>query len=320
MDRWACKEDLKNYFRIRDLLGGLTEPQKQQLRENIGVAVNEGGQIRPTELTHAELYSMAKTDELVTGTRYIITDYQTIYKNNQGDIWGTDDSEYPSQKYSLLVTAISNNMIDPRVVVIEHPTWVVEYSLPSEVVSGTVVTKGKITFLRDDNNNSAYYDFKNVRYARTYIKSGLTYTKAFYTFSSINNGEILEFSDDETVHDNEISKNSYNNVFVGKTYYTRIDPDCYNNTFLDGCHDIHLGWESVNNVFHEEVIDLSGTIAGKVIPDGDDLLSDRSTKRVYNVDGNTVMVNFDNDTFAQQITVIPDRYSQQTITGVIYSI
>jgi hypothetical protein len=26
MNRWACTDDLKNYFRIRDLLGGLTEP------------------------------------------------------------------------------------------------------------------------------------------------------------------------------------------------------------------------------------------------------------------------------------------------------
>lgn len=320
MDRWACKDDLKNYFRIRDLLGGLTEPQKRQLRENIGITVNEGGTLRPTEITQAELYSMSKSNELITGTRYLITDFQTIYKNNQDDVWGTDESDYPSEKYSLIVTAISTDKLDPRVIISEHPTWTVEYDITSEIISPTVVTKGKITFLRDDNNNSAFYDFKNVRYARTYVKSGLTTTKAFYTFSTLYNGEILDFSSDESVHDNEICKNSYNNVFVGRTYYIKIDPDCYNNTFLEGCHDVHLCWESINNIFYEEVIDLSGTIAGKIIPDGDDLLSDSSTKHIYNVDGNTVMVNFDKDTFAQQITLIPDRYSQQNVTGVIYSI
>jgi hypothetical protein len=28
MSRWACADDLNNYFRIKDLLGGLTEMQK----------------------------------------------------------------------------------------------------------------------------------------------------------------------------------------------------------------------------------------------------------------------------------------------------
>jgi hypothetical protein len=49
---------------------------------------------------------------------------------------------------------------------LEHPEWTVEYNVNSEVLPDTTKTKGKITYLKDDNNNSAYYDFKNVRYIR----------------------------------------------------------------------------------------------------------------------------------------------------------
>ena len=37
MNRWACLHDLNNYFKKKDLLGGLTEPEKQKVRQNIGV-------------------------------------------------------------------------------------------------------------------------------------------------------------------------------------------------------------------------------------------------------------------------------------------
>jgi hypothetical protein len=41
-NRWACIHDLNNYFKKKDLLGGLTEPEKAQLRSNIGVFDNFG--------------------------------------------------------------------------------------------------------------------------------------------------------------------------------------------------------------------------------------------------------------------------------------
>ena len=315
MNRWACTDDLKNYFRIKDLLGGLTEPQKRQLRENIGVNVSEGGQTAPTSLTYGTLNGLIAQGSLITGARYLITDFQTIYRNNEGTVWGHAESDYPSLRYNLIVTAISNNKLDPRIVISEHPDWIVEYDPAPELLSSDVTTKGKITYLKDGNNNSAFYDFKNVRYMRSY--NGVN--KALYTFSSISDGVVSDYSNDDSVHDNQICENSYNNVFIGSTYYNRLDPNCYGNTFYKGCHDTSLHWESINNTFHEPVVQVRGTIANRNIPSGEDLLSDPCTKLIYNVDGNVLMVNFDKDTFAQQITLIPENYSRINVTGTIYT-
>ena len=35
--RYACIHDLNNYFKKKDLLGGLTDLEQEQLRKNIGI-------------------------------------------------------------------------------------------------------------------------------------------------------------------------------------------------------------------------------------------------------------------------------------------
>lgn len=314
--RWACSDDLQNYFRIKDLLGGLTEAQQKQLRENIGISISEGGQQTPDEITYNELLSKIKGNLLVTGARYIIKDFQTIYETTEG-VRGL--TEFPSEIWPLLVTAIDSNKLDPRVVITTQPEYQVEYNPTKEVLSDGTTTKGKITFLKDQYNNQAYYDFKNMLFPRTYEKAGLKVSKDLYTFSIITEDSVQDASLTGLAHDNKFAENCINNVFVGETYYTILEPDCYNNTFLSGCHDVLLKWESVNNLFYEVVVDLTGTIAGKTVPQGQDILSSTVTKYVHNVNETTVLVHFDPDTFAQQITLIPDVYSQTISSGTTWN-
>ena len=82
--RYACLTDLNGYFKKSDLLSGLSELEKSQLRTNIGILnyTGEGGQSAPVELTYSALYDLVVRKTLVTGARYIITDYQTIYSSN----------------------------------------------------------------------------------------------------------------------------------------------------------------------------------------------------------------------------------------------
>jgi len=74
-----------------------------------------------------------------------------------------------------------------------------------------VTTKGKITYLKDSNGNSAYYDFKNVRFRRLQTELAGTVlpltTKDFYTFSDILNGVVIDNS--------EISSTVYNELKDG---------------------------------------------------------------------------------------------------------
>ena len=121
--RYACLADLNGYFKKSDLLGGLSELEKNQLRTNIGILnyTGEGGQSTPVELTYSALYDLVTRKSLVVGARYIITDYQTIYASNvlngfyQKVTWGTTGSINPSPITPLLVIANTNNRLDSRV-------------------------------------------------------------------------------------------------------------------------------------------------------------------------------------------------------------
>lgn len=126
-DRYACLSDLNNYFaRIgpNALLGGLTEPEKNQLRANIGIMsyTGEGGQSSPVELTYAALHDLIIHETLVVGARYVITDFRSIYSSNtvngsnQSVTWGL--SVNPSTVYSMLVIANTNTTLDKRVYIL----------------------------------------------------------------------------------------------------------------------------------------------------------------------------------------------------------
>ena len=50
---------------------------------------------------------------------------------------------------------------------VRHGKWIVEYDYEYETLTDGIKTKGKITYLKDSNNNIAYYDFKNIKSRRT---------------------------------------------------------------------------------------------------------------------------------------------------------
>lgn len=302
--RWACAEDLVNYFRKKDLLSGLSDEECSILRANIGITTSEGGQVTPTELLHSELVQKINNSTLVTGARYVITDFRTLYTID-GTVYGGSDSEFPSNNWNLIVTAIDVNKIDKRVVIKEHPDYVVEYDVLPELLADGVLTYGKITYLKDTNNNSAHYDFKNVRFKRTYIEAGKEVTRYLYTFSEIINGEVTDDSNNGTVHDNSLGEQCYNNVFIGDTYYNKFAPHCYGNFFYSGCNDVTFKWESINNFFYERVVDATGTIANKTLVQGNNVLSSTITKYIHNVNETCVVTYFDPDTYAQQLVILP---------------
>lgn len=304
MARRACVDDLRNYFRISDLLGGLTEPQKRQLRQNIGINTDDSGNIVAEELTYEELTNKIQNKTLSVGLHYIISDYQTIYQSNHlvngvYETWGYE-GHVESQLWHLIVTAVSTNLLDKRVVIVEHPEYIVEYDINTKIFQDGVSNKGTITYLKDPRNNSACYDFKNVRFRR--VMEG--YSGNYYTFSYRKDGVLQDYSETDTVHDNELKRNCWNNVFIGDTYYNIMEPDSYGNTFFSGCHDCHFYWETVNNIFKEEVVDLSGTIANRYVGIGNDVLSTAITKQVHNVAGGTIITYLDPITYSQQIVLL----------------
>ena len=301
MARRACIDDLRNYFKISDLLGGLTEPQKRQLRNNIGLNTDDAGNIVAESLSYEELINKIRNKSLSAGLRYIIADYQTIYQSNHlvngiYETWGYE-GHVESQRWHLIVTAVSEDLLDRRVTIIEHPEYIVEYDVKQITFQDGVTNKGTITYLKDPRNNSAYYDFKNVRFKRI----NPDYSGNYYTFSYRVNGELQDNSETNNVHDNELKIRCWNNVFMGDTYYNILEPDSYGNTFFDGCRDCHFYWESVNNIFREPVVDLSGTVANLHIARGVDIISSAITKQAHNIDGGLIITYLDPITYSQQV-------------------
>lgn len=316
--RYVCWSDLNNYFKKADLLKGLTDLEKTELRRNIGIMeyTGEGGQSRPVEITYASLHDLVRRGALVVGARYIITDFKTIYSSN---VLGSDrkyiswgDLINPSSVYNLVVIANTNSTLDPRAVILEHLDWVVEYDITQITLQDGVKNRGKITYLKDENGNSAYYDFKNVKFRRTKeellgTNLNLGTEKEFldlYTFSDLDNWEVIEVSTLDTTKYNEIKEDCWNNVFIGDTYNNLIESGCVNNTFLRGCHDTTIKWNSVNNLFNENVCYTSGSIYNKTIPVGDTTFSMSITKTIQKVYDRTLVSYLDPTTYAYQIILL----------------
>ena len=167
--RYACLADLNGYFKKSDLLNGLSELEKSQLRTNIGILnyTGEGGQSAPVELTYSSLYDLVIRKTLVTGARYIITDYQTIYSSNvlnsssRKITWGTSDSVNPSPIYKLLVIANSNDRLDSRAMILDKvgKNWIVEYNVQREVLPDNKTTKGTIVIFFNSELSSTDHLF-----------------------------------------------------------------------------------------------------------------------------------------------------------------
>lgn len=318
--RYACIHDLNNYFKKKELLGGLTELEQQQLRKNIGIVdyTGEGGQSAPLELTYAVFNDTIKEKGLVTGARYIITDYQTIYSSNvtnssgQKVTWGTTNSTNPSPIWKLIVTAITKERTDPRIV-IDDPKmkdWVIEYDPTQTVLEDGITDKGRITYMRDHNDNSACYDFKNIRFRRTAeeledsnLSLGAAYGD-FFTFSDLTSGVITDSSELHNTKHNELKQGCTNNIFLGDTYNNVLEADCKGNTFLRGCHDTTLRWNSVGNMFNENVCYMEGSLYNKIFPIGDTSMSMTITKTIHKVNEATIISFLDPMTYAYQIIQI----------------
>lgn len=313
-DRFACTSDLNAYFKKKDLLGGLTSLEQAQLRANIGIVdyTGEGGQDSPIEMNYAQFWEKYSSSQLVTGASYVITDFQTIYSSNtynnagQRISWGLNIN--PSQIWKLYIRALSKNEIDRRVT-IAGKSWEVEYDPTRKVLSDGVTTKGQITFLWDDNGNSAFYDFKNIRFQWTKEKlqeAGIQTNKdmALYTFSNIENGEVTDSSEFSNTKFNIIGEGCSNNIFIGDTYYNILEPECQNNIFAKGAHDCLIKWNTVNNRFNEPVTYLTGSIYSKNFDTGNTVLSTAISKTIHKVNDATIVSFLDPITYAYQVVII----------------
>lgn len=317
-NRHVCLKDLDNYLKKAEYLGGYTPTEQKQVRKNIG-AIGEAdlaSYITETKfipLTHAELVDLIKDNKLEIGQVYAITDFQTIYESNvQNNVgqyitWGLDNN--PSEVCTIMTIALSVNTLLNRVVIVsdKYPNsykWIVEYDYEPEVLQDGVSTKGKITYLKDTNNNVAYYDFKNVKSRRSRIQLnelGINITQDYLDLYTFNTQDFNEASETYNVYNNHLGSGSNNNVFIGNDCYNNVFEDGFrNNTFVSSCHNNRFQFDTYNNVFKYPVIYLTGSFNNlKFI--NNDYTSMDVNKQISKINRSYVISYLDSDTLTLQV-------------------
>lgn len=275
--------DLENYLNKFDYLSGYSEAEKAQIRENIGaIGMNEiDPPTRYKEVTYSQLANLVENKRLVVGNKYALIDFQSIYSsnvkvNNVWQSWGDDVN--PSPICTLILSAVANDKFDPRVIMIHpdyanSPKWIVEYDFESTELFDGVKTKGTITYLKDTNNNSAHYNFKDELTRRTKVELrdlGVAIKSTYvdlHTFNVQNGYDFTEASENQNIHDNVIGTNSYDNVFFGSCFDNIFHGTFQHNTFASDCQNNVLNRGFINNQFKHDIELTYGAMANKKVID-----------------------------------------------------
>lgn len=269
--RHVLFKDLKPYLKRTDYLNGFTSTEQAYIRRNIGAASADDIKAltgKSIPLTYESLKDLIANNELVVGSIYLITDFQTIYQsniknaNNKFVTYGKNVN--PSKVYSIAAIAISSNQLLSTVSIIsDDPSsiyWSVQYDPTEEILDDGEKTKGKIIYLSDNNFNQACFDFKNIL---------IDYNQQLYhTFSDENGNDNSEncFNNNFCFTNNSILVgNCSNNCIYGDNVKFLVPVNNLTGVLNDVCvnvDEIGLNNETgkstilYNNVYHIDYLDL----------------------------------------------------------------
>lgn len=243
--RHACLKDLEHYFKIEDYFGGLSIEECNLIKSNLGIT-------SVISDTYEKIKQLHDSRQLNPSSCYIITDFQTIYKSNTGDIWGLNTN--PSKVYRIRLSPVTKYMFSPQVYILDENNNLFEakYDITSELLTPTIRTKGKITYLKDSNGNSAYYDFKNIKY-RIILSPDID-----VRLSEPIDVDVFTFNIPTSVPGRYIegSKQCYDN---------QLGRGCWQNIFLNKCENVELQSNSCNNLFIGDILNVSGKLSNSVV-------------------------------------------------------
>jgi hypothetical protein len=173
---------------------------------------NGGGGVIAT--TYAELQSLVSSSSLTVGQQYLF-EYECVYKDrglNTGTARGT-------RKFNIIVTAISANSFNKKVVIPEQPLWDVEYSFTqNNPYIGWARSNdfGQITYLKDEWGNEAGFDFKNIKTTFYNVSLSNNYTLDRYVWlPTLNNFSLGTESPDITIRTTINGEPYEENIKVG---------------------------------------------------------------------------------------------------------
>ena len=304
--RHVCYKDLKNYIERDKYFSDFTKEEIELIQKNLGIVNNQDQSYNPTVIigTYDEIYNQASRSNLKIGYKYVIKDFRSIYSDEDGNICGTDNF-MPSKEYTMFLTPSSTSTFDKRVQIVNgdlstaNPIdWIVEYDIRKKIFSNGTTNKGTITYLKDTNNNSAYYDFKNIKFKKRLEdlnKGATTYNEDTYLYTFDNGGNDASNS---ICKNNHLEYGAYRNVFLGNTQNVTLSADCHDNIFFKNCENCNFDYGTYNNYFKDNVIRCSGSVHEKEL---DSITSNNYPKRFDILEDREVMVYLDPHTQTYQL-------------------
>lgn len=261
--RHVCLKDLENYIKRDEYFSDFSDEEKAIIKKNLGITTSgEFSEYDPIVhlLTYDTVLQLKESEELKVGHVYVIQDFQTIYSDGS-------DGVMKGKTYWLFLHPTSNATFDPRVGIFcpedsnnNCSKWTVEYDITRSEVATGEYNKGIITYLKDQNNNEAFYDFKNIKFKKTLDELKdfpKTYTKDTYFYTFDNDG--LDGSE-HGWKNNRLGKGAIRNIFLNDTENTSIESDCHDNVFAGGCINSRFGYGTFKNIFKDTVYNCIGVL------------------------------------------------------------
>ena len=306
--RHVCFKDLQNYIERDKYFSDFTPEEIKLIKQNLKISENteqDSDNYNPIVIVndYNNILELANNNALRLGYIYIINNYRTVYLDKAGNILGLD--KVPSEEYYLILTPNSTSTFDKRVSLkVKSGTssslqWIVEYDITPTIFSNGTSNRGTITYLKDQNNNYAYYDFKNVKFLQTMddlISMPSTYTEEqyFYTFDlgGIDGSET-------TCKNNHLEKGAVRNIFLDTAQNVTLAADCHDNIFQKSCENSTFGYGTYGNTFKTNVINCRGTINGKEV---NSITQMDGPKEFILINSTQFIQYFDPETMTIQIT------------------
>lgn len=301
--RHVCLKDLDNYIKRDTYFSDFTEEEIRQIQKNLGISISTtDSEHNPTLIsgTYTQIVQQQQLGNLKVGYVYVIKDFRSIYLDRDNKVCGTDSS-IPSQQYWVFLTPISGNMFDKRVSLYQPQSlsncmnWIVEYDI---TMKACAESKGTITYLKDSNNNYAYYDFKNIKFKKTLSelsKGPTTYTLDTYLYTFDNGGNDAS---ETFCKNNHLEKGADRNVFLGNTQNVTLAADCHDNIFFKNCENCTFDYGTYGNFFQDNVIRCKGAVHEKQLGS---ITSLNNPKQFDILNDKEVMVYLDSQTQTYQI-------------------
>lgn len=233
------------------------------------------------KISYSELKELKDNNNLSPNTYYRIIDYVTTTSQDN-----TISANHP---FDLIVKALSTNTLSEDANAIIHDgdtyftnnkleSWTIKYCLENDTTRfkwANVNGKGVIYYLKDEFNNEAWYDFKNIQFLRdaTWLAtnskftsaSGLTTDTYFFTFSRLVKGVVYDdslYTTNYHATDNHLGRDTAKTTKLNNTIF--IDKEnngVFNNIIADGHGNNTFGQSIWNNTighnFKDNIINKS---------------------------------------------------------------